>query len=67
MADDASGLSEEDRNRIFEAGYTTKDGGTGLGLAIVEQVAIDHGWEVTVTERAAGGARFEIRGVEFVD
>ncbi|WP_336325294.1 PAS domain-containing protein [Halovenus sp. HT40] len=67
VADDGPGLSKEAQNRLFETGYSTKDDGTGLGLAIVEQVAIDHGWDVTVTESTDGGARFEVTGVEFFD
>ncbi|MFB6353142.1 MAG: sensor histidine kinase [Halobacteriales archaeon] len=39
----------------------------GLGLAIVRQIAAAHGWDVTLTAGAAGGARIEVRGVEPVD
>jgi signal transduction histidine kinase len=67
VADDGAGLSDEERSRIFETGYTSKDDGTGLGLVIVEEVVTDHGWQITVTESADGGAKFEIRDVEFVD
>lgn len=67
IADDGAGLSAAERGEIFETGYTSKDDGTGLGLVIVEQVAIDHGWDLTVSESADGGARFEITGVEFLD
>jgi signal transduction histidine kinase len=66
VADDGPGISERDRRRVFDAGYTTADSGTGLGLDIVEQVAFAHGWEVAVTESAEGGARFEFTGVESV-
>ena len=44
---------------VFEAGYSTSDSGTGLGLSIVQDIATAHGWEVTATEGADGGARFE--------
>jgi CheY-like chemotaxis protein len=36
-------------------------------LAIVEQIADAHGWSVDLRERAAGGTRVEISGVEFLD
>ncbi|WP_436901311.1 PAS domain-containing protein [Halovenus halobia] len=67
VEDDGVGLAVEERDRVFEAGYTTKDDGTGLGLAIVEQVATEHGWDIDVTESEAGGARFEITGVGLLD
>jgi len=66
VEDDGTGIPEDERERLFEAGYTTADAGTGLGLAIVERVAEAHGWTVTATESADGGARFELTGVELL-
>ena len=63
VADTGPGIPESERDRVFEAGYSTADGGTGFGLRIVEQVVDTHGWEVAVTESRQGGARFEITGV----
>jgi signal transduction histidine kinase len=63
VADDGPGISEEHRDLVFQPGYSSDDHGTGLGLAIVEQIADVHGWTVSVTDAASGGARFEIRGV----
>jgi len=67
VADTGPGIPEDDREEVFEPGYSTNEEGTGFGLRIVEQVADAHGWEVTVTESEQGGARFEITGVEFAD
>ena len=64
IEDDGQGISEAERETIFEPGYTTHDGGTGYGLEIVRTVAEAHGWEITVTDSPDGGARFEITGVE---
>jgi signal transduction histidine kinase len=64
VADDGSGISPEDRNQIFDSGYSTADDGTGFGLAIVEEIADAHGWTTTVAESPEGGAQFEFRGVE---
>ena len=64
VADDGPGIPESDRERIFEAGYSTNRNGTGLGLAIVRDAVEAHGWELAVTESETGGARFEITGVQ---
>ncbi|QZX99127.1 PAS domain S-box protein [Halobaculum rubrum] len=63
VEDTGSGIPVDDRDRVFESGFSTTDLGTGLGLAIVEQVADAHDWDITVTESAAGGARFDVHGV----
>lgn len=42
IADNGSGITEEDRVRIFEPYFSTKEGGTGLGLAIVKRIIEDH-------------------------
>ena len=63
VADDGPGIPAAERETIFETGYTTSDSGTGFGLSIVEDVVREHGWDVSVTESDAGGARFEFRGV----
>ena len=60
VADDGPGIPEDERESVFEGGYSTSDDGTGLGLAIVRSIAEAHGWTATVAERDAGGARFEI-------
>jgi len=64
VADDGPGIPESKRDRIFEAGYSTNENGTGLGLAIVRDVVEAHDWTIEVGESEAGGARFEITGVE---
>ncbi|WP_247005455.1 ATP-binding protein [Halorientalis litorea] len=65
VADDGPGIPEDERDHVFETGYTT-GGGTGFGLSIVADIAEAHGWDVSVTESEDGGARFEITGVETV-
>jgi len=66
VADDGPGLDPQLRERVFDSGYTTEEDGLGLGLSIVERIADAHGWRVSVTESADGGARFEFCGVETV-
>ena len=61
VADDGPGIPASDREAVFDHGFTTDEDGTGYGLTIVADVAEAHGWDVSVTDSAAGGARFEIR------
>ena len=65
VADDGPGIPADDRDAVFEAGYTTAggQGGTGLGLAFVRELAEVYEWEVSVMESDAGGAQFEFMDV----
>ncbi|MFW6317750.1 MAG: GAF domain-containing protein [Halorubrum sp.] len=67
VADDGPGIPEDERERVFDAGYSTHDEGTGFGLAIVEEVADAHGCDVRVTRSESGGARFDVTGFEPVE
>ncbi|MFB6228157.1 MAG: PAS domain S-box protein [Halobacteriales archaeon] len=64
VADDGPGIPPEERDTVFEPGYTTRESGTGFGLHIVDRIVDVHGWEIGVTEAAEGGARFEITGID---
>jgi signal transduction histidine kinase len=64
VEDDGPGIPDSEREDVFEAGYSGTDGGTGFGLSIVARVAESHGWDVAATAGSAGGARFEITGVD---
>ncbi|MBC9987694.1 MULTISPECIES: PAS domain-containing sensor histidine kinase [unclassified Haloferax] len=59
VADNGVGVPETRREQVFDHGYTTMPRGTGYGLAIVRDIADAHGWSVSLTESAEGGARFE--------
>jgi PAS domain S-box-containing protein len=63
VEDDGPGIDPEDREAVFEPGYTTDEDGTGFGLNVVEEMAQGHGWTVEVSESDSGGARFEFTGV----
>ncbi|WP_324666187.1 PAS domain S-box protein [Haloarcula sediminis] len=65
LEDDGPGIPMDERDDVFDAGYSTSDKGTGFGLSIVKRVIDAHDWEINLTERSGGGARFEIIGVEF--
>jgi PAS domain S-box-containing protein len=66
IEDDGPGIPPDERDDVFDAGYSTQAEGTGFGLRIVEQIVNAHNWEINVTEGTEGGARFEITEVEFV-
>jgi signal transduction histidine kinase/FixJ family two-component response regulator len=67
VEDDGPGIPPEAHEMVFETRYSTSETGTGFGLAIVEQIAVAHGWSVSVTEGADGGARFEFTGIDPAD
>ncbi|MDQ2071933.1 PAS domain S-box protein [Haloarcula sp. NS06] len=64
VADDGVGIPADERDTVFEGGYSLASG-PGFGLRIVDEIVDTHGWSITVTESDAGGARFEVTGVEF--
>jgi two-component system sensor histidine kinase SenX3 len=67
VSDEGPGISEHERDRIFERFYrvdsarSRETGGTGLGLAIVKHVAAGHGGEVTVWSDEGTGSTFTLR------
>lgn len=64
VSDRGPGISEDQRERIFEkfARISSKgDGGAGLGLAICRAVAKAHGGSIHVVPRQGGGASFCVR------
>jgi PAS domain S-box-containing protein len=67
VEDTGPGIPENEREQVFDPGYSTATDGTGFGLRIVEQVAQAHGWAVRVVGSETGGARFEVTDVEFAD
>ncbi|MFB6297453.1 MAG: sensor histidine kinase [Salinirussus sp.] len=67
VEDDGPGIPSADREDVFEAGHSRTDEGVGFGLSIVREVAEAHGWTISVTDSAEGGARFEITGVDIAE
>jgi len=58
VADNGVGIPQQDRRRVFEPYFSTKDHGTGLGLAIVSRIVSDHHGYIRVQENEPRGARF---------
>lgn len=61
VADTGVGIREEDRERVFDFGFTTRDDGHGLGLAMVHQIVVEeHGGRVSMTSRVGVGTTFRL-------
>jgi hypothetical protein len=62
VADSGRGIAPEDRSKVFEPFYTTKEPtrGTGLGLAIVARTVDEMGGVVWVDTAREGGAAFKM-------
>ncbi len=66
VADDGPGISAAKREQVLNAECSTTDGptGSGFGLTIVQEIVAAHGWDIRLTDDEAGGARFEITGID---
>ncbi len=60
VEDSGPGIRPEDRARIFEPYFTTKEGGTGLGLAIAARICQEHGGRLEVGGEVGRGALFSV-------
>lgn len=61
VADYGMGISDDAKEHIFDAFYTTRSQGTGIGLAVVKRIVDDHGWSVGVFDTNPRGATFRVR------
>lgn len=58
IEDNGLGFPKENRARLLEPYYTTREKGTGLGLAIVSKIVDDHGGKVKFLDSITlGGAK----------
>ena len=63
VSDTGPGVTDEERDRIFNPFFTTKPvgQGTGLGLSISDGIARQHGGRIRVESVPGHGATFELR------
>ena len=61
VSDTGPGISPENRERIFQLYFTTKQGGSGIGLAMAYLAAQLHGGTIDVGGQEGRGATFTIR------
>lgn len=60
VEDDGPGVPEENRDRVFNPFFTTRDHGSGLGLSIASRIVDQHHGFIEISESGSGGARFEV-------
>ena len=60
VADNGAGVSEENRDKIFEPKFTTKSSGMGLGLAMVKNIVETYKGEISFTSQTGGGTVFKV-------
>jgi signal transduction histidine kinase len=58
IADTGVGIDSANRERLFDALYTTKENGLGLGLAICRKIITIHGGRLWVEESTTRGTMF---------
>ena len=60
LADNGSGIPEENLSRLFTPFFSTKMTGMGLGLTICQTIIENFGGRISAFNRAGGGAEFVI-------
>jgi two-component system sensor histidine kinase PilS (NtrC family) len=60
IADSGNGIAPQEKEKIFEPFYTTKEGGTGLGLSIVHKIIENHNGMIKVESDVGRGATFTV-------
>jgi len=58
VSDNGPGIPPENRQRVFDPFFTTRERGVGLGLTVVQQIVRSHEGNITVHESPSGGACF---------
>ncbi len=58
ISDTGHGVSPQDKARLFEPYFSTKQGGTGLGLAIVNKIIQDHNGTIKIEDNKPKGTKF---------
>jgi len=60
VTDSGNGIHLQEKEKIFEPFYTTKEGGTGLGLSIVHKIIENHNGVIKVDSEVGKGSTFTI-------
>ena len=60
VSDNGSGVSEENREKIFEPKFTTKSSGMGLGLPMVKNIVETYNGTITFETEKDKGTVFKV-------
>jgi two-component system nitrogen regulation sensor histidine kinase NtrY len=60
VEDNGSGISEDNKSKIFEPKFTTKTSGMGLGLAMVKNIVETYNGNITFTSQLGKGTIFTV-------
>jgi len=60
VSDTGSGISEEQLEHVFEAGFSAQGDTPGLGLAVCKRLVESHGGKIRVSSRMHCGSTFEM-------
>ena len=60
IADNGKGITEEDKERVFEPKFTTKSSGMGLGLPMVKNIVEAYSGTLTFTTQINKGTVFKV-------
>ena len=60
ISDNGPGIAEEEREKLFDPFFTTRDDGMGMGLAICKTLVEAHGRELKATRASGEGATFRV-------
>ena len=60
VKDNGKGISEENKDRIFEPKFTTKSSGMGLGLAIIKNIIENYNGTITFESDENNGTIFMV-------
>lgn len=61
VQDNGVGISEENKEKVFEPKFTTKSSGMGLGLAMVKNIVETYGGSINFTSTKNKGTIFTVR------
>jgi len=60
IEDNGNGISEKNRNKIFEPSFTTKSSGMGLGLSMIQSIMLAYNGSITFKTKENQGTIFKL-------
>ena len=60
IEDNGNGISEQNKNKIFEPSFTTKSSGMGLGLSMIQSIMLAYNGSITFKTKENQGTIFKV-------